>query len=347
MIWSRWMQRAGRDPQSPLPTPFPDLLEEAPIMALLVDRDSQVLGANRAAREFFAIDPSHLPASLLEVTRESRLADLGARRQLDSKLRLVHRPSQVSVHWAPGPRPGDGLLFISDTTRIKRLEVVRSEFVANLIHELKTPLTSLRLAAETLESDLPPADRLRFARRAVMEADNLSLIIDNLRDLAELEGGKGEVDPSRFDLAELVSETARGRRLDNALRLQIPSPMRITADRAKLAQALGNLLDNAAKFAGPELPIEVAARTAIGGIEITVRDHGPGISPEHRDRVFERFYKTDSARTRGRAGSGLGLSIARHLVLAMGGRLWTESAPGGGQVFGIDLPDPQPSGARP
>src|SRR5207302_10178272 len=154
-----------------------------------------------------------------------------------------------------------------------RLQAVRQEFVANLSHELRTPITSLRLAAESLIGELPDPDRKRFARRALKEADHLAAIVDNLRQLAEIEAGRPAVRRSRVDLAELVVEVRRRNRLDRDLRVEVQPGLAIVADREKLAQALANLLDNAAKFSPPEEPIEVDARSIEGELVITVRDH--------------------------------------------------------------------------
>jgi signal transduction histidine kinase len=148
---------------------------------------------------------------------------------------------------------------------------------------------------------------------------------------------------------ELVQETVDRLSLDRPLKLSITSGLHVTADRTRLAQALDNLLDNAAKFSPPGSPVEVDASVDGDEFRLTVRDHGPGISPEHWPRVFERFYKVDPARSRdgseagrggGRAttGSGLGLSITKHLIRAQGGRVWTEAAREGGQVFGLAIP---------
>jgi signal transduction histidine kinase len=146
------------------------------------------------------------------------------------------------------------------------------------------------------------------------------------------------VQTSRFDLNELIAETVERLGLDRPLQVQTPEHLQLTTDRVKLAQALSNLLDNAAHFSPPGSPIEIQAVQDHGELRLTVRDHGPGISPEHWGRVFERFYKVDPARSRATTGSGLGLAITKHLVMALGGRVWTEAAPEGGQVFGIALP---------
>jgi len=307
-------------------------------MALLLDSERHVLAANRAAREFFAIDPARLPASLLEITREGRLLEALRAGSPEGELRLSHHKRIAQARLVPGPLPGDTLVFLVDVTELRRLETVRREFVANLSHELKTPLTSLRLAAESLLGDPPAPTRERFAQRVVKEADHLAGIIANLRQLVEIEGGVMAVQLTRFQLAELISETAERVGLDRPLRVRAPDGLEVTSDRTKLAQALGNLLDNAVRFSPPGSLIEIEAVEADTELQITVRDHGPGISPEHWGRVFERFYKVDPARSRATTGSGLGLAITKHLLMALGGRVWTEAAPGGGQIFGIALP---------
>ncbi|HXM58030.1 MAG TPA: ATP-binding protein, partial [Candidatus Dormibacteraeota bacterium] len=247
---------------------------------------------------------------------------------------------------------GDTLLFLTDVTELRRLETVRQEFVANLSHELKTPLTSLRLAVESLlgEPAPPAAARRRFAARALKETDHLANIVANLRELAQMEAGHSVLALTRFDVRELVTEAADRLSLDRPLHLDMPRRLEVTADRTRLAQALDNLLDNAAKYSPPGSPIEVHAALDAVEFRLTVRDHGPGISPEHWPRVFERFYKVDPARsregdvasrpTRATTGSGLGLSITKHLILAQGGRVWTEAAREGGQVFGLSIPMP-------
>ncbi len=338
VIWARW-RRLKSPAEPPRPDrPFDDLLENAPVVALLLDRDHRVLAANSAARDFFAIAPERLPAPLVEATREANLdAALRAGRP-EAEVRLAHSRRAVRSWAVPGPTAGSTLLFLSDVTDLRRLETVRQEFVSNLSHELKTPITSLRLAVESLYGDAPPEARRRFARRALIEVDHLDAIIDNLRQLAEIEAGTVKVARSLVDVTGLVAEVAGRLRLGTRLVVHVPGGLCVTADRAKLAQALGNLVDNAAKFAPPGTPIEISAEAAAAELVIRVRDHGGGISPEHWDRVFERFYKVDQARSRDVPGTGLGLAITKHLAIAQGGRVWTQAAPGGGQVFSIAIP---------
>jgi two-component system phosphate regulon sensor histidine kinase PhoR len=336
-----WDRRRDLGPLEPKLAPrdlFAELLEHAPVMAILLDAESRVVGANEAARDFFEIEQSRLPASLVEVTLESRLFDVVRLDQAQAEAQLVHHRATVLTQLVAGRREGEKLLFLTDITELRRLSTVRQEFVANLVHELKTPITSLRLTAESLLGDPLPKDRRRFAERLVREADLMSKIIDNLRQLGDIETGVMAVDVSDFDLAELIHDSVARLDTDRTVNTSIPPNLVISTDRPKLAQALGNLLDNAAKFSPPGTAIDVKAEVSGDEVVLSVRDRGPGISPEHWSRVFERFYKVDRARPREAGGFGLGLAITKHLVQVLGGRIWTETARDGGQVFYIALP---------
>ena len=338
MIWDRRRRFDDVRPAVPPVNSFADVLEDAPVMALLIAAERGVIDANEAARAFFEIDPARLPASLVEVTLEGRLVDLLAAGDTHSEAYLVHHRRVVRCTLVPGPRAGQTLMFLTDMTELRHLATVRQEFVANLVHELKTPLTSLRLAAESLMGDPAANDRKRFAERVVKEADLLTKIIDNLRHLGDIEAKSMAVEATEFDLGELVRESVVRLGIDRPVNTDISAPLAITTDRPKLVQAIDNLLDNAAKFSPPGTPIDVHAEITGDEVRISVRDHGPGISPEHWSRVFERFYKVDRARPREAGGFGLGLAITKHLVQVLGGRVWTETARDGGQVFTIALP---------
>jgi two-component system, OmpR family, phosphate regulon sensor histidine kinase PhoR len=338
VIWDRRRRHDDVKPVVPPVNSFADVLEGAPIMALLIAAEKGVIDANESARAFFEIDPARLPASLVEATLEGRLVDALAAGETHTEVNLVHHRRIVGCTIIPGPRAGQTLMFLTDVTELRHLATVRQEFVANLVHELKTPLTSLRLAAETLLGDPSPKDRRRFAERVVKEADLLTKIIDNLRQLGDIEAKSMAVEATQFDLGELVRESVVRLGIDRPVNADIPVSLTVTTDRPKLVQALDNLLDNAAKFSPPGTTIDIAAEIAGDELRISVRDHGPGISPEHWSRVFERFYKVDRARPREAGGFGLGLAITKHLVQVLGGRIWTETARDGGQVFTIALP---------
>jgi two-component system, OmpR family, phosphate regulon sensor histidine kinase PhoR len=338
VIWDRRRESGPLKPDLPPRDLFAELLEQAPVMALLLDVENQVVGANRAARDFFEIEQERLPASLVEVTLESRLFDVVRLEVPQAEAQLVHHRATVLTQLVAGRREGEKLLFLTDISELRRLSTVRQEFVANLVHELKTPITSLRLTAESLLGDPLPRDRKRFAERLVTEADLMSKIIDNLRQLGDIETGAMAVDVSELGLAQLVHDSVARLRSDRTVNSSVPPDLVISTDRPKLAQALGNLLDNAAKFSPPGTAIDVNAEVIGAEVVISVRDRGPGISPEHWSRVFERFYKVDRARPREAGGFGLGLAITKHLVQVLGGRIWTETARDGGQVFYIALP---------
>jgi two-component system phosphate regulon sensor histidine kinase PhoR len=338
VIWDRGRNEDQGEARSAPREPFGALLEFAPVMALLLNVEGQVVAANQPAREFFEIEVDRLPASLVEVTLESSLLDVLGSTDAEAEAHLVHHRRTVLVRLVPSLRAGETLMFLSDVTELRRLATVRQEFVANLVHELKTPITSLRLTAESLLGDPSPKDRHRFAERLVKEADLLSKIIDNLRQLGDIEAGTMAVETTKFDLGELVQESVTRLGLDRPVNADIAHSLAITSDRPKLVQALDNLLDNAAKFSPPGSAIDISAEVAGDEVRLSVRDRGPGISPEHWSRVFERFYKVDRARPREAGGFGLGLAITKHLVQVMGGRIWTETARDGGQVFTIALP---------
>ncbi len=320
--------------------PFLDLLEQAPIPALLLDSDQLVVAANAAARELFPIDVNRLPLGIVEATREANLVAAVNARRPKGDVRLTHCRRLARVQVLDGPRENTQLVYVTDVTELRRLESVRQEFVANLAHELKTPITSLRLAVESQQQDMPPELRRRMSDRALREVDYLSLVISNLRQLSALDSGLGTSNPEPFEVALLLDEVRDRLRLTQPVEVSVPPGLWANADRARIAQVLANLIDNASKFSPADSPIEVSAVLDRGDLVLRVRDHGPGISPEHWNRVFERFYKVDQAHSRGGTGSGLGLSMVRHLTLSMEGSVWTEAAVEGGQVFGVRVPSP-------
>ena len=338
MIWDRSRNEEQPERRIVQRDPFAALVENVPVMTLLLNEDGHVVAANKLARTFFEIEQDRLPASLVEVTLEASLLDVLDSTTTDAEAYLVHHRRTVVVTLAQSLRAGEVLMFLSDVTELRRLATVRQEFVANLVHELKTPITSLRLTAESLLGDPSPKDRHRFAERLVKEADLLSNIIDNLRQLGDIEARTMAVETTEFDLAELVRESITRLGLARPVNADVPANLNVTSDRPKLVQALDNLLDNAAKFSPPGSAIDVTAEVAREEVRLSVRDRGPGISPEHWSRVFERFYKVDRARPREAGGFGLGLAITKHLVQVLGGRIWTETARDGGQVFTIALP---------
>ncbi len=264
----------------------------------------------------------------------------------------------LRVHGVRLERPGEPprtLIVMHDVTRMRKLENVRQEFVANVSHELKTPVTSIKGFVETLRDGAleNPADARRFLDIVARQADRLQAIIEDLLCLSRLEQGTGQtsremgVYPVAGVLAAAVQTCqphadTRGTLLsvacDPALRAHIDPPL--------LEQALVNLIENAIKYNEDGTRVTVSARQEGEAVRIAVADDGRGIEARHLPRIFERFYRVDRARSRQEGGTGLGLAIVKHIALFHGGEVGVRSSPGGGSEFTLTLPL-RPTATRP
>ena len=235
------------------------------------------------------------------------------------------------------------LAVVEDVSDRRRLEAVRRDFVANISHELKTPIGALSLLAETLLAEDDPRVARRMAERMLAEAFRVSRTIDDLLELSRIEAEEAprrEPVPVHLVVAEAVDRirpAADQRHIE--LRVQEP-PRRLTllGDRRQLVSAVFNLLENAVKYSDPDSEVELAARTDGRSVEISVRDHGIGIPQRDLERVFERFYRVDRARSRETGGTGLGLAIVRHVASNHDGDVRVESREGDGSTFTLRLP---------
>ncbi len=214
------------------------------------------------------------------------------------------------------------------------------EFLASASHELKTPLTSIRGFAQALvEGEVTDPEGIREAARVILdEATRLSRLVGDLLDLARLEAGRLSLERRPLDLAPLLEKAVRAlspqaREKGIDLALEASAGLGTVGDPDRLGQVVRNLLDNALRHTPPGGEVRVRARAVDGGVEVRVEDTGPGVPPELRERIFERFFKGG-----GSTGSGLGLAVAREIVRAHGGRIWVEDAPGGGAAFVVRLP---------
>ena len=238
------------------------------------------------------------------------------------------------------------VLVARDITGPRKLEAMRRDFVANVSHELKTPLTAIRGCAETLLNGALE-DREHgpgFARSIFEQAMRLDNLVNDLLKISYAESGRAAVEKAALDLKELVDETAGS--LESVLAKKrvsvsdkVPAGLKVYADRDKLSQVLINLLDNAAKYNREGGKINISAMAEGGGVKVIVEDTGAGIPAEHLPRIFERFYRVDKARSREMGGTGLGLSIVKHLVELHGGSAGVESAEGRGSTFWFTLPN--------
>ncbi|MDT8435858.1 MAG: ATP-binding protein [Gemmatimonadota bacterium] len=243
------------------------------------------------------------------------------------------------------PLADGALLVLRDLTRTRQMEGMRRDFVANVSHELKTPLTAVRAFAEALvEEEASPERTGEFAGRILANVIRMQRLVDDLLDLARIESGAWRPEPSEQDLRTLVEEAWRSLEPAAAgrnLRLDIASPggTQVRADPDALVQVLCNLFDNAVRFAPEGGTIRLAAGRDGAGVRVEVSDEGPGIPEAQQERVFERFYRVDAARSREAGGTGLGLAIVKHLVAAHGGEVGIRSALGEGTTVWFTLPD--------
>ncbi len=212
------------------------------------------------------------------------------------------------------------------------------QLVADASHELRTPVTSVRTNIELLQAQgmqMDPAEQRRVLAEVVEQLEDLTRLINDLIDLARGEEPAADVEDVRFDL--LVEEVAQRAPAAGSTPLEMDlAPSIVVGVPARLARAVANLVDNAVKYSPPDSPVEITLR----GKELTVRDHGPGISPEDLPHIFDRFYR--GAEARGRPGSGLGLAIVRQVAAQQGGAIGAEAAPGGGTLMRLRLPTLEP-----
>ena len=334
-------------PEAALARRLLDLMDPA---VVIVDVDDAVLLANPSARALGVVRGTRLMVpDLLSLAHTVRS---GGARRLDVRLpgdlvgagpRLmgVHG---VRLHSGTVPLPGPVALVLQDVTETRRSEAVRRDFVANVGHELKTPVGALSLLAEAIEqaADDPEAVQ-RFAGRIAHEADRLSRLVRELIDLSRLQGGEPlpELVPVEVDrvIAEAVDRTrtaARAKNLDIAVGGE--QGLVVRGVESQLSTAVTNLLANAVAYSTGENRIAVAARARSGFAEIAVTDSGIGIPRQDRQRVFERFYRVDQSRASSTGGTGLGLAIVKHVASNHGGAVSVWSEEGLGSTFTLRIP---------
>jgi two-component system, OmpR family, sensor histidine kinase SenX3 len=334
-------------PEAALARRLVDLMDPA---VVFVDVDDAVLLANPAARALGIVRGTRLLVpELVELTREVRAR--GSRR---SDVRLPGDlvgagPRLLGVHGVrlgsgTTPPPGPVALVLVDVTEARRIEAVRRDFVANVGHELKTPVGALALLAEAIEgaADDPEAVQ-RFAGRMAREADRLSRLVRELIDLSRLQGGEPLPQLRPVDVDTVLAEAVdRARTAAVAKHLEIAlggeRGLVVRGVESQLTTAVTNLLANAVAYSPGENRIAIAARARSGFAEITVTDSGIGIPRKDRLRVFERFYRVDQSRATSTGGTGLGLAIVKHVANNHGGSVSVWSEEGLGSTFTLRIP---------
>jgi two-component system phosphate regulon sensor histidine kinase PhoR len=263
---------------------------------------------------------------------------------------LLRDPGRTIVARAAPVTTGGGspgaVLVLHDITDLRHADRMRRDFVANVSHELRTPLTAIRGYVEALqdEAQSDPDEAKRFLEIIARHASRMERLVRDLLRLARLEAGQEPVEREPTDIESLFSglvtelEGSLEKKGQRVVTDVDPSAASVLVDRAKLHDALRNLVENAVAYAPPSTTIELAARRSAGHVVITVSDEGPGIPEADLTRIFERFYRVDKARSRESGGTGLGLSIVKHLVGILGGEVKAANRPSGGAVFSIQLP---------
>ena len=325
---------------------------------MVTNASGDILLVNSAFRDFFPSLPEFEDGTPipLEAVRSTEVQD-AVRGMLSRSASRMEREVEVlpartlTLHAKRerAEKESNLVLVFHDITEVKRLAGIRREFTANVSHELRTPLTAIQWASQTLEvtahSD-PEATR-RFASTINRHARRLSALVEDLLELGRIESKEEHVRPEEVSIRSAMDSVAhtlapvvekKGVHLD----MEVPEEAdHVWADPAALERILINLAENGVNYSSEGSRISVSgALREDGFIEVSVADQGDGIPPEHLPRIFERFYRVDSARSRENGGTGLGLSIVKHLVQEMGGDVWVESAPGRGSTFRFTIPTP-------
>jgi two-component system phosphate regulon sensor histidine kinase PhoR len=321
---------------------------------LLLDERGRVQLANRAFTGLFGLTADIRGRTILEALRVHELADLV--RSLDTQKQVLGFEMKLAgpeERWLQinaaaifndqARREGTVLVF-HDLTRLKQLENARQEFVANVSHELRTPLSLIKGYVETLLDGARdnPETATRFLQTIDRNTQRLTLLIEDLLTISELESGRVRLNLQSIVLAPVVAEALedfKGQAAARCMTLINQAPdLAVRADPDRLKQVLGNLVDNAIKYGRANGTVTVGGRASDGGqVEVFIQDDGPGIPPGALERIFERFYRADKARSREQGGTGLGLAIVKHLVQSHGGRVWATSELGHGAIFHFTL----------
>jgi len=311
---------------------------------VIFDERGEIVYRNDPAASFLAARHSD---ALVEEAITSMASDALRGRGAERELELFGPPRRVlSVRATPlehTSRPSGVLVVVEDTSERRRLENVRRDFVANISHELKTPVGALALLAETMLDEDDPDVTRRLAERLAAEAFRVGNTIDDLLELSRLEVATG-LAADTVSVAQFVAdavERVRGAAEQRGIEIEVEeAPVRLTVigDRRQLVSAVTNLVDNAVKYSEPGSAVAVRARTDGVWVDVTVRDHGMGIPRRDLERIFERFYRVDRARSRETGGTGLGLAIVRHVASNHRGEVRVESREGVGSTFTLRLP---------
>lgn len=310
---------------------------------ILIDSSDTVVKASAPAHALGLINGDRLAIDeLIDLVRQVRRDGQVREREFTLEMRRT-APLYVMARVAP---LNSRLIVVlaDDRTRERRLESIRRDFVANVSHELKTPIGAIQLLAEAVgEAKDDPESVVRFSARMHTESERLTRLVQQIIDLSRLQQDVMSDDSSVLKVGDLIGEACEhsqteAERKNIAIASQYQPDLFIHGDRDQIHAAVSNLVENAVTYSPEDSKVSVTAKSIDGEIHLTVTDHGIGIPNEELDRIFERFYRVDPARARATGGTGLGLSIVKHVAASNGGRVTVWSEPGQGSSFTLILP---------
>lgn len=310
---------------------------------ILIDSSDMVVKASAPAHALGLINGDRLAIDeLIDLVRQVRRDGQVREREFTLEMRRT-APLYVMARVAP---LNSRLIVVlaDDRTRERRLESIRRDFVANVSHELKTPIGAIQLLAEAVgEAKDDPESVVRFSARMHTESERLTRLVQQIIDLSRLQQDVMSDDSSVLKVGDLIGEACEhsqteAERKNIAIASQYQPDLFIHGDRDQIHAAVSNLVENAVTYSPEDSKVSVTAKSIDGEIHITVTDHGIGIPNEELDRIFERFYRVDPARARATGGTGLGLSIVKHVAASNGGRVTVWSEQGQGSSFTLILP---------
>lgn len=338
---------SGIDVDEPaMPAGATEVLASLGLAYIVVDTVDGVVRANPAAYAFGLVrGHTVVHEELLALTARVR-SDGVIIDQAHELPRGLQGESSIVAHLRVAPLGDEYILVLADDrTEFSRTQAVRNDFVANVSHELKTPVGAISLLTETIEDAADDDEAVRhFARRLQRESARLAALVQDIIELSRVQG-KNVVHAGRpVDLEEVIAESVDRSRLpaeakEITIRVGGALPRPVHGDHDQLTMAFRNLIDNAVRYSGEGTRIGVGLSSRDGIAQVTITDQGFGIPPEDRERIFERFYRVDAARSRQTGGTGLGLSIVKHVITNHGGEVSLWSAQGKGSTFTVRIPE--------
>ena len=318
-----------------------------PMGAAVVDTHRDVVYLNDRARELGLVRDRQLDAQAWQAAQQALAGD-DAEFDLQPPKRAAAGRSGISVHGQARLLSEEdrrfAVVFVHDQSDHARMEATRRDFVANVSHELTTPVGAMALLAEALLASADDSETVRrFAEKVLIEANRLGDMVAELIELSRLQGAERLPNVIDVDVDSVVSEAISRHKVaaENAnieVRTDAPSGLRVLGDQTLLVTALANLVSNAIAYSTPGSPVSISRRRRGDNIEIAVTDRGIGIALEDQERVFERFFRGDKARSRATGGSGLGLAIVKHVAANHDGSIGVWSKPGTGSTFTLSIP---------